>query len=340
MINHKNKSLQRVFYARLLIFCAIILSFYWLTSTTTTQPLITVKPLLFLWLTLLSIQTLAFRFRLKKLYNLLIQILSDLILIGFIIYSSGGYASPFTFLLGLVIILAGAQASALLALTTSVLASGTYIFSVYIYANNNLQPIPVDQALKLLLQTSLFFLAGGIMALIARRHATLEQKQKDASIKHQQLQEIHSQVLQAMQEGIVILNSSLHIQAFNPSAAAFLGMSEQHAGFKINNFIDIPDGLDEYSPNSEGHVFRNEISWHGHDLLLTFTKLHQGSQASWLMTIVNITETRALERQLAEQDKLASIGQMAAMLAHEIRNPMQTIAQATELMGLEQKDSN
>lgn len=184
MINHKNKSLQRVFYARLLIFCAIILSFYWLTSTTTTQPLITVKPLLFLWLTLLSIQTLAFRFRLKKLYNLLIQILSDLILIGFIIYSSSGYASPFTFLLGLVIILAGAQASALLALTTSVLASGTYIFSVYIYANNNLQPIPVDQALKLLLQTSLFFLAGGIMALIARRHATLEQKQKDLSLIH------------------------------------------------------------------------------------------------------------------------------------------------------------
>jgi len=43
---------------------------------------------------------------------------------------------------------------------------------------------------------------------------------------------------------------------------------------------------------------------------------------------------------LAEQDKLASIGQMAAMLAHEIRNPMQTIAQAAELMGLEQKDSN
>ncbi|MCK5307692.1 MAG: HAMP domain-containing histidine kinase, partial [Zetaproteobacteria bacterium] len=35
---------------------------------------------------------------------------------------------------------------------------------------------------------------------------------------------------------------------------------------------------------------------------------------------------------LAEQDKLASMGKMIAMLAHEVRNPMQTIAQSVEIM--------
>ena len=332
-------ALKRLFYSRLLISFAVFASLYWLNQNTS-QPLVFFKQLFFLWLALLSIQILTFRFQIPKHLNVFIQLISDLILLGFIIYSSGGYASPFIFLFGIIIIAAGTQASILLTLITAVLASATYILSIYTFANAHIQTITSDQALRILLQTSLFFLVGGIMALIARRHASLEQRQKDVNIKHQQLQEIHSQVLQSMQEGIIILNSSLQIQAFNPAAAEFLGVSKQHAGYNINSFIDVPNDLHEHLHHGKTDVFRHEISWHGHDLLLTFTKLHQDSQASWLMTIVNITETRALERQLAEQDKLASIGQMAAMLAHEIRNPMQTIAQATELMGLEQKDSN
>ncbi len=326
-------ALKRLFYTRLLVSFSVFLSLYWLNQYTTFF-----KQLAFLWVALLSTQILAFRLHAPRHLNLFIQLASDLILIGFIIYSSGGYDSPFIFFLGIIIIAAGTQASILLTLITAVLASATYVATVYMFANAHMQSISGDQALKILLQTSLFFLVGGIMAFIARRHARLEQKQQDTSIKHQQLQEIHGQVLQSMQEGIIMLDSSLQIQAFNPAAAEFLGLSEQHAGFEISSFIDIPNALYKFSHPNEASVFRHEISRHEHDLLLTFTKLHQGSQASWLMTIVNITETRALERRLAEQDKLASIGQMAAMLAHEIRNPMQTIAQATELMGLEQKN--
>ena len=38
-------------------------------------------------------------------------------------------------------------------------------------------------------------------------------------------------------------------------------------------------------------------------------------------------------RRLVAQEKLAALGSMAAMLAHEIRNPLQTIGQAVELLG-------
>jgi signal transduction histidine kinase len=339
MKKNKHYALKRLFYARLLVTAAVFLSLYWLNHTSTQQPLTLYKQLFFLWLALFSAQLLSFHLQIPKNINVFIQLLSDLILIGFIIYHSGGYASPFIFLLGIVIIAAGTQASILLSLIMAVLASATYILSIYSSSNAHYQPISSDQALKLLLQTSLFFLVGGIMALISRRHANLEQKQKDTTTQHKQLQEIHSQVLQSMQEGIITLNSDLSIQAFNPAAAHFLGLAKQHAGFKVDSFIHIPDALHEFSRNDEADILRHEINWHGNDLLLTFTKLQHSDQSSWLMTIVNITETRSLERQLAEQDKLASIGQMAAMLAHEIRNPMQTIAQATELMGLHHQDT-
>ena len=176
------------------------------------------------------------------------------------------------------------------------------------------------------------------MALISRRHALLQEKETQTSSEHKQLQEIHGQVLLVMHEGVITLSSQFSIQAFNPAAAKLLGLTTQHTGYPIKSFITIPDSLLDFSRSGENDVFQHEISKHNLDLLLTFTKLHDDSQAAWLLTIVDITETRKLERQLGEKNKLASIGQMAALLAHEIRNPMQTISQAVELMGLQHQD--
>jgi signal transduction histidine kinase len=90
---------------------------------------------------------------------------------------------------------------------------------------------------------------------------------------------------------------------------------------------------------SNSKSFKSEQQIGNEHLLFNLVHIHS-EQNMWLMTIVNITETRNLEQKLAEQDKLASLGQMASMLAHEIRNPMQSIAQAVELMGLQQPNNN
>ncbi|MDX8402801.1 MAG: ATP-binding protein, partial [Mariprofundaceae bacterium] len=107
----------------------------------------------------------------------------------------------------------------------------------------------------------------------------------------------------------------------------------QHIGQNLNNLLQAPLGIHDFIKQQHELVFRCEGQHYGQPLLLTLTRLLE-EESAWLLTIVNISEVRKLERQLAEQDKLASIGQMSAMLAHEIRNPMQTIAQAVELMGL------
>jgi len=65
---------------------------------------------------------------------------------------------------------------------------------------------------------------------------------------------------------------------------------------------------------------------------VSVSRLSEDSDAVWLMTLVDITDIRRLEQQLVQQEKMAVLGQMAAMLAHEIRNPIQTMAQGLELM--------
>ncbi|MDX8381489.1 MAG: ATP-binding protein [Ghiorsea sp.] len=337
--DEKGNFLTKLFIYRNIASVILMLMLYWFERYSGQQNLSLLQQVAGLWLFFGFIQFAAFRFFKHVTSYTYAQLISDLILIGYLIYGSGGLTSPFIFLLGLVIITAGSQARIILTLLITVLATATYIITIYSFADAQQLNIQAEDTIKILFQTSLFFLTGGIMAMIARRHALLKAKEKQTSSEHKQLQEIHSQVLQTMQEGIVILNADMSIQAFNPSAAQLLSLSNHQAGTNIRSIINMPDQLYAFSQHGELDNFRHEVSWHNHDLLLNFTKLHDDSSISWLLTLVNITETRSLERKLAEQDKLASIGQMAAMLAHEIRNPMQTISQAVELMGLEHSNT-
>src|SRR2546422_6666528 len=48
----------------------------------------------------------------------------------------------------------------------------------------------------------------------------------------------------------------------------------------------------------------------------------------------DVTEWRRAQRRLAETEKLAAVGQLAAGVMHEINNPLATILACTEALGL------
>lgn len=56
--------------------------------------------------------------------------------------------------------------------------------------------------------------------------------------------------------------------------------------------------------------------------------LKEGEHCFVLASIIDITARRALEKKLAHSETLASIGSMAAVLGHEIRNPLSSIVMA------------
>lgn len=331
--------LKHLFYARVIGSLTLLLIFSWLIQQSNEISSISLTAIFVLWFGSTLIQFFLFRFKKIITGNLLFQLSADLMLIGLMIYNTSGIISPLIFLLGVVIVIAGTQARVLVVLITAVLASVTYLSVIHLYANHHGQLITGEQSLLILLQVSLFFLTGGIMALIARRHANLQQEQQHTTIQNYRLQELHSQLMNAMQEGILILDQNLSIQDFNPSAAKIIGIpNSKHTKYNLYDFLTVPPEILSFMNNNNLDTIQTEASHQQQTLLITLTRLLEGKE-TWLMTIVNITETRKLERKLAEQDKLASIGQMAAMLAHEIRNPMQTISQAVELMGLQSPNS-
>ncbi|MDQ7860838.1 histidine kinase dimerization/phospho-acceptor domain-containing protein [Peribacillus frigoritolerans] len=66
----------------------------------------------------------------------------------------------------------------------------------------------------------------------------------------------------------------------------------------------------------------------------------EGKPFQYLTIRYDITERKQSEEMLHRQDKLAAVGQLAAGVAHEIRNPLTSMKGYTEFLQLDETDEN
>ncbi|MDR6998301.1 PAS domain-containing protein [Neobacillus niacini] len=95
----------------------------------------------------------------------------------------------------------------------------------------------------------------------------------------------------------------------------------------------------------EGHVWKGEIrnkakdgTYYWVDTTLIPFLNDQGKPYQYLAIRNDITERKRTEEVLHRQDKLAAIGQLAAGVAHEIRNPLTSMRGYAEFLQLDEKD--
>lgn len=252
--------------------------------------------------------------------------LVDGILAAILIYATGGINSPFSFLLGLIIIASGTHAYRMLPLVITIVSCIAYLIAVYgeaLLVSDVM--LDTQQALHILLQVSALMLVGGVMAFIARRHANLRASSDKAVRQHRKLKDLHDKIMLSMREGVIVLDDQLNVSDMNDAARELLG---EHSIAELISYSELKDLFEK----PDASMFQSECTLQNRVLLVAVTKLSADADAVWLLTLVDITVVRKLEQQLIQKEKLAAMGQMAAMLAHEIRNPIQTMTQGLEIM--------
>ena len=75
-------------------------------------------------------------------------------------------------------------------------------------------------------------------------------------------------------------------------------------------------------------------------LLLNVVPGYEDTLAKVLVAIIDLTERKKMEERLQQVERLAAVGETAAMVGHDLRNPLQGIAGALHLLKQEQLTTN
>ena len=153
-------------------------------------------------------------------------------------------------------------------------------------------------------------------------------------------------IVESAVDAIIVIDGRGHIEAFNPAAERLFGYPEGEAvGQNVSLLMPSPyrDEHDSYLERyqREGSARIIGIGREVPAGAATERSFHYTSQSErcWLAgdrkfvgMLHDLSVRKRIEQQLSEQQSLAKIGEMAAVLAHEIRNPLAGIRGAMQVM--------
>jgi two-component system sensor histidine kinase PilS (NtrC family) len=254
--------------------------------------------------------------------------LIDIMALILLMRASGGIESG----LGMLIVVAiagnslimSSQASNLFAAIAALAILGEQVFA---QVDPNLEP---SFTIAGILGAALFataFLAHVLSTRIRESEALARQRGVDLA----NLAQLNQHVLQRMQSGIIVVDAGGRIRLMNDSAWNMLGLPGIGGGSNKD--------LDSVSPELSSQL----TAWHEGrlleprtfkptggtvELLPNFTALGTDTSSG---TLIFLEDTVRMAQQ-AQQMKLASLGQLTASIAHEIRNPLGAISHAEQLL--------
>lgn len=145
-------------------------------------------------------------------------------------------------------------------------------------------------------------------------------------------EELKYRVFDWIDAGLLVVNRAGKITTVNQRALDWL------PGHDRNEMIG--NGFDEYFPEflpfwqerELACLRRNMVISTQRGLVFGFKMTELPENQGWMILFSDITEVQRLERQVKEMEKLASVGELAAGLAHEMKNPLAGIKTSLQLL--------
>jgi two-component system sensor histidine kinase PilS (NtrC family) len=285
-----------------------------------------------------------------------IQLGGDALIVSAFIYVTGGITSYFTSLYVLPIVAASTvqfrRGGMLVATLSTVLYVGL-VAAQYMAASgllNNPWPtryalvLPSPSVARYTVALNVFgffavaFLSGSLADSLKSAGARLQQ----ASTQIADLQALNQHVIDSLPSGLATTDQSDRILTFNRAAQAITGVPFQSAvGRPIGEVMRLPAPVNDAihhglrQPGTRRHEFwfRSPDGRGDIEVGLSATHLETpGGRAGFLFTFQDVTSIKKLERDAAIQQRLAAVGEMAAGIAHEIRNPLASMSGSIQIL--------
>ena len=304
--------------------------------------------------------------------QLLLGLVTDVIVLSLLLYTNGAPDLQLTMLYMVVVAASFMLLTGTQALIITLLAIIFIIYQQFFYAiANSLNLVNLGDALLI----SASFLAVGFLSWsVSQRLVQVEGMAAQQAQEVAHLNAINQEVISQMINGMIVIDKKRIVLA-NVAAYQLLGIESDPAarpGFRLRLDQDM-------STTSNGMTNKKQRIIKAYDPLIDFQKKltheHQSLIESYLTLAnnqlrtfiyelpksVNANTTNKLRIQIiplkddsqlmlledlrreqtsAQQLKLASLGQLTASIAHEIRNPLAAISQASQLLMEDIDESN
>ncbi len=269
-----------------------------------------------------------------------LQVLTDVILVSLVVHETGGWDSSLNFLYPLVIIVASVLLPRIWAGLVAALAFilyGTVLeLNYYAIIPSYCTTHPGVKALQAIIFVNLFaFLAVAYLAgLLTAKLRQVGVQLKDASGALESLQALHENIIHSISSGLITTGLDGRITLINAAAQRLLERTPAElVGMPVSQlFLDPLPTVD--SPQAHGEVrfdpptkFRKTLR-----VRVTTLTVPERGEIGYVYALDDLTEIRRLEREVRMQDRLAAVGRLAAAIAHEIRNPLTSIAGSVSML--------
>ncbi len=295
---------------------------------------------------LLSIAALLTVDRVPAELNAGLQILGDLLVVTGLVWISGGPDSSFTF-----VYLAVIAAGAILlgrrgGLTAAGLAAVCYAVLVDLMYFGVLPPVAGPRswaratlvgnvALNIAAFVATAFLVSKASENLRETRADLERRKAEIA----RLQALYSSVLSSMSSGVLTTDPGGMITFANRAACDLLGLLPVDlVGQPVLSLGFVDAGAWEKLRASESEIARFEgvRKRNGEDAYFGISgsalRDGEGVITGRILIFQNVTRIKKLEGEVRLKEKLAAVGELAAGIAHEIRNPLASISGSVQVL--------
>jgi two-component system sensor histidine kinase PilS (NtrC family) len=297
---------------------------------------------------------------LRKVTNLqfhsYLQTSGDILLITVLVHLTGGIDSGFSLLYHLTIISASIilyrRGGYLSAAFSSILYGAMLDMQYYnvpgFVRSQNFTAIQVlfQVFINILSFYSVALLSGYLSERLRKTRQELREKSSDFA----DLQVLQEHILRGVGSGILTMELQGAIASWNPAAEQITGYSydeiksrwQEVFGDSIKGIFGHTDSLKERPFRFNGQIVKKDGSTAILGMTASLLKDDANAVRGIILIFQDVTKMVEMEEQVRKQERMATVGNLAAGIAHEIRNPLASLSGSIQVLQgeLELKEDN